>query len=109
MSITKFRPSNAIAGDAFIARWCGQCAHDKVINGEIELDCAGPDDYCQILLDTHMFAIDEPGYPIQWQIQPSGEPCCTAFVPFGTVLPLATVEELEAAGQLRLEIPEVRE
>ena len=105
MSILKFRPSNATMGDSFINNWCASCARDKVVNGQVDLDAAGETDYCQILLDTHMFEVDEPGYPEQWQYGPDGYPRCTAFIPVeaGEIRP--TAQELEAAGQLPLDLP----
>ncbi|MDH5259299.1 MAG: hypothetical protein OEX07_14890 [Gammaproteobacteria bacterium] len=71
----KYRPSNSTEGDIFIAEWCNQCEKNKTPGCE-----------CQILADTFIFQENDPAYPEEWIYSKQGNPCCTAFIPAGTVL-----------------------
>lgn len=57
---TPYMPSNGSEGDAFMARWCENCANDK-------------DDTCDILTLAMCESTVE-----QW-IYKDGKPCCTAY------------------------------
>lgn len=63
----KWRPSNGSEGEAFIESWCMRCSRD------------GNED-CPILAATFAYPVDDPAYPSQWQLDPRGQPVCTAWL-----------------------------
>ena len=32
---------------------------------------------------TYGLYVDDPGYPVEWQYDKNGQPCCIAFIPAG--------------------------
>jgi hypothetical protein len=65
----KYRPSNGTEGECFMAKFCAHCKNDDEEN----------DVFCDIIASTMAFAVDEPGYPEEWQYDCDGKPTCTAF------------------------------
>lgn len=84
----KYRPSNGTEGDSFISEWCGQCEKNKELNGK-----------CQILGDTFIFLESDPAYPEEWTYNKQGTPCCTAFIPEGTVLTVRCEKTIDMFGE----------
>ena len=78
-----YRPCNGSEGEFFIAMWCEECEHDKVMNGSAKMDDADrdPDLYCEILSRSFR---DEP-LP-EWNYGDDGQPRCANFAPIGTVV-----------------------
>lgn len=102
----KYRPSNGTEGDIFMNAWCCRCQRDKAMREGADFDECDDNEVCQIIADTHYYDVDDPAYPKEWVIAQDGQPVCTAFVLAGDAI-VPTAAELEAAGQLRLELPEV--
>jgi len=66
-----YRPSNGTEGEGFRSIWCEGCV-------KMPLDC-GASGQCRIMIATHVYKIDDPKYPKQWQYV-DGKPVCTAYV-----------------------------
>jgi hypothetical protein len=73
----QFMPSNSCDGEAFWAAQCNLCERDKVMNGTVDQDDAGDDDFCPILGASFC------GEAVEWREMPDGECKCVAFVPMG--------------------------
>ena len=95
--MTKYRPSNGTEGMMFMERWCQRCTCEA-------MQLEGEGDSCPILADTMVYAVDEPGYPEQWQVGDDGQPLCTEFRPELTPEKRAAEEHAarEEAGQMTL-------
>lgn len=78
-TIRLYKPSNGTAGRCFIESWCGRCKSDRVMNGDVDAEDAGDDEYCRILNATFCHDIGDPKYPREWRYNEAGEPVCTAF------------------------------
>lgn len=90
--IRKFRPSNGTMGDCFFAGWCFQCQRDKAMREGANIDECDDNERCDIIAQTMIHDVDDPEYPIEWQYDKNGEPCCTAFVPLGDTVPAPRCE-----------------
>lgn len=87
-----YMPSNGTEGEIFIESWCGECAHDKEMNGTCYAEGrdAGDGDWCEILGASYR------GEAKEWQYGPDGQPRCTAFTPMG----LPAVERCEHTADM---------
>ena len=79
-----YRPSNGSEADGFYARWCENCANDKVMSEGKKYDDCGRDEICQIIAATMAYNLDDQEYPQEWTYDKDGRPCCTAFVAVGS-------------------------
>lgn len=93
-NVIKYRPSNGTEGAAFITAWCGQCARDAAANGSKPFDDCDDGELCPIIALTFAHDVDEPEYPVEWQMHQGG-PVCTAFVPVGTSIAPARCEHTQ--------------
>lgn len=84
-----YQPSNGTEGEVFFSIWCENCARDKVMNGEARTDAEleDPDNWCPIIARTMAYNTEDAEYPREWRIAESGQPECTAYVPFGEPIP----------------------
>lgn len=77
MEAKKYRPSNGSEGDWFCDKFCMNCIHGKYEHtGNID------DDPCEILSNSLIHDITEPGYPKEWIYDLNGKPTCTSFEKF---------------------------
>jgi hypothetical protein len=83
----KYRPSNGTEGEIFITSWCGKCQRDKAMREGFDIDECDDNERCDIIANTFAYDVEDPEYPIEWQYDKDGQPCCTAYVPAGEVLP----------------------
>lgn len=85
--IRLYRPSNGTDGAAFWEAGCCRCQRDKAMREGCDVNECDDNELCDIIANTLAFDIDEPGYPQEWRYDESGQPCCTAFVPAGALIP----------------------
>jgi hypothetical protein len=83
----KYQPSNGTEGEIFISSWCGECARDKSAREGVDITECDDNEVCRIIGNTFAYRVDDPEYPIEWQYDKDGQPCCTAFVPAGQPIP----------------------
>lgn len=90
-----YQPSNGTEGMGFIGCWCMECERDRAFWQDDH-----PEDGCPIVARSMAFTPGDDEYPEEWTYDEKGEPCCTAFVPLGDVVP--TDMEREELGQLTI-------
>jgi hypothetical protein len=67
--------------------WCCHCQRDKAMREGADFDECDDNEKCSIIGKTMFYRIDDPDYPIEWQYDSDGIPCCTAFVAAGNPVP----------------------
>lgn len=88
MDNRQYRPSNGTEGAAFIEKWCGTCARDKVCSEGKDIDECTDDELCDILAKTFVFELDNPNYPGEWVYDQHGRPYCMAWISAGEQVPI---------------------
>lgn len=83
----KYRPSNGTEGECFFAAWCCKCQRDKAMREGANIDDCDDTERCDIIANTFAYDVKDAGYPIEWQYDQHGQPCCTAFVEAGQAIP----------------------
>lgn len=84
--VIKFRPSNGTVGHAFWNDWCCKCQRDRSMREGCEIDECDDDEKCEILGKTMLYQVEDPEYPIEWQVK-DGRAVCTAFIEAGKDVP----------------------
>ena len=84
----KYEPSNGTEGEIFHSGWCANCARYKAMSEGKPIEECDDDETCDIL-GRSFLGIDDPLYPVEWQYNKDGQPCCTAFVEVGQPIPPA--------------------
>lgn len=82
-----YQPSNGTEGMIFMEAWCCKCERDKHMCEGKPLDECSDAETCQIIANTMAYKPGDPEYPKEWIIGEDGQPCCTAFVFAGGVIP----------------------
>ena len=81
----KYRPANGYEGEIFFSFWCRHCQRDKAMREGYDINDCYDDEKCDILRNSMEFNVDEDDYPHQWTYGLDGQPCCTSFIPAGTM------------------------
>ncbi len=82
-----YQPSNGTEGEFFFEAWCRGCARDRAMREGDDVNDCDDNEVCDLIARSMAFKPGDAEYPVEWQYDKEGQPCCTAFVPAGRPIP----------------------
>lgn len=82
-----YQPSNGTEGEFFFEAWCRGCARDRAMREGEDINDCDDNEVCDLIARSMASKPGDPEYPVEWQYNKKGQPCCTAFVPAGEPIP----------------------